>query len=202
MARLRTPKHVCSKCGKGFLKWQGFCSGCNAAGTIISAAPTPGSRETPERKRIRRRAKTTERDKARRMTLVDGPDPAFKHIASSTGRIGMITGIRVDAVSLNYVTEVKNRVLPKWLIDAWLLINQRAIDFNKNAVLHITPPNMKRDFILNSVKYRLDGMDIITETRHDDLIISERKLKLINEVINGGDSNVVRVRKIREILES
>lgn len=195
-------KFICSKCKTETFKFSGYCPSCKAAGTMKEqTTQATASRETPERRRIRRRAKTSERDIARRMTAVDGFDPAFKHIASSTGRIGMITGIRVDAVSQNYVTEAKNRVLPKWVGDAWLLINQRAIDFGKNALLHLDPPNIKRDFVLNGTKYRLDTMAVITQTRHESLIISERKLNLIKDVIESEDSNVIRVRKIKDILE-
>lgn len=195
-------KHACSKCGKTFLKWQGICSSCGAAGTINTLEPRAASTETPERKTIRRRWQTRERDKARRMTTVDGHDPAFKHIASSTGKVGMITGMRIDAVSMSYVTEIKNRVLPGWLNDAWLLINQRSIDFGKNALLHLDPPNKAKDFVLNGTKYKLGPMEVITETRHEDLIRIEKKLSAIENVIISGESNVVRIRKITDILES
>lgn len=195
-------KFICSKCKAETFKFAGYCPSCRSAGTMKEQPMSATvSRETPERRRIRRRAKTSERDIARRMTAVDGPDPAFKHIASSTGRIGMITGIRVDAVSRNYVTEAKNRVLPKWLGDAWILINQRAIDFGKNALLHLDPPNIKRDYILNGVKYRLDTMAVITQTRHESLIISEQKLSEVKDIAYTAESNVVKLRKIIEVLE-
>lgn len=200
--RANKKEYTCSRCKAKFAVFSGYCSQCGAAGTVSETSVTTVSRETPERKAIRRRWKTRERDKARRMTQADGHDPAFKHIASSTGKIGMITGIRVDAVSMNYVTEVKNRDLPKWINDAWLLINQRSIDFDKNALLHIDSPNRSKDFVLNGVKYRLSPMDIITETRHESLITSEKKLNAINEVMESGDSNVVKVRKIKDVLES
>lgn len=189
------PKHVCSACGLRYLKWQGFCT-CGQVGTINNIEPREPNRETARAKGIRRRAKNSERNIARRMTDIDGADPAFKHIASSTGRIGMITGIRVDAVSKNYVTEAKNRVLPKWLIDAWLLINQRSIDFSKNALLHLEPPNAPRDFVLNGMKYKLGTMAIITQDRHEDLIRAERLFLEIQAISQSSDSNVVKVRKI------
>jgi len=201
---VRAPKkeYTCSKCRAKFAKFSGFCPSCKSAGTLAETTLVTASRETPERKAIRRRWKTRERDKARRMTTVDGHDPAFKHIASSTGKIGMITNIRVDAVSMTYVTEVKNRDLPKWINDAWLLINQRAIDFGKNALLHMDPPNRVKDFPLNGTKYKLGAMDIITETRHEDLIIKEQKLNGVNEIIESKESNIIKVRKITDILGS
>jgi len=110
------------------------------------------------------------------MSRIDGPDPSYAKIASSTGRIGHITGIRVDAISRTYVTENKNRKLPGWFIDAWLLINQRAKDFNKNALLHIEPPNMPREMHINGQLEKLDTMAVITQTRHEDLIRAEKAL--------------------------
>lgn len=183
----------CTDCAAPHLKWQGFCSKCGKEGTVNEI---PGVRT-----RIRRRAKDSERSIAKRMVVADGPDPAFAKIASSTGRIGHITGLRVDTVSRNYFTEAKNRVLPKWLLDAWLLINQRAGDFDKHALLHLEPPNMPKDYKVNGVKRKLDTMALITQTRHESLIVSERQLKGIKEVMMGTESNLIKVRKIQEILQ-
>lgn len=126
------------------------------------------------------------------MLVVDGPDPAFKNIATSTGRIGHISGIRVDAVSKSYVTENKNRKVPTWMIDAWVLINQRAIDFNKNALLHVEPPNMPRDIVINGRTVKLDTMAIISQTRHEELIRTERAFKMAEEIFSQyPDSGVI-----------
>jgi len=148
-------------------------------------------RGTNEARRLRRRAKDSERGIARRMLNVDGPDPAFKNIASSTGRIGHISGIRVDAVSKSYVTENKNRKVPTWMVDAWLLINQRAHDFNKNALLHVEPPNAPRDFLLNGQTIKLDTMAIITQTRHEELIRNEKALQKAIEILDDFPTDLV-----------
>jgi len=168
--------------------WEGSCRSCGKAGTIFESTPKDAvvKRETDSARKIRRRAKDSERGIARRMLEADGPDQNFSKIASSTGRIGHITGIRVDAVSRNYFTENKNRKLPTWLVDAWLLINQRARDFDKHALLHVEPPNMPRDYVLNTVKYKLDNMAIITQPRHEQLILAERALyQMMTELEDG-----------------
>jgi hypothetical protein len=156
-----------------------------ASNTLSTAVPKPSSGGTAEARRLRRRAKDSERDIAKRMVAADGPDPAFRNIASSSGRIGFITGMRVDAISRNYVTENKNRKMPTWLIDAWVLINQRAVDFQKHALLHVDPPNMPRDFVIQGGRRKLDTLAIITQSRHEELILNEKMLNaLLHEISN------------------
>ena len=184
----RVDRFTCSECQSTFMVWEGSCRSCGKAGTIFESTPKDAvvKRETDSARKIRRRAKDSERGIARRMLEADGPDQNFSKIASSTGRIGHITGIRVDAVSRNYFTENKNRKLPTWLVDAWLLINQRARDFDKHALLHVEPPNMPRDYVLNTVKYKLDNMAIITQPRHEQLILAERALyQMMTELEDG-----------------
>lgn len=181
-------QYRCTTCDSLHIKWQGLCPKCGSGGTLIEEILVPATvkRETDAARKIRRRAKDSERDIARGMLEADGPDPNFSKIASSTGRIGHITGIRVDAVSKNYFTENKNRKVPSWMTAAWLLINQRARDFDKHALLHVEPPNMARDYVLNGVKYKLDTMAIITQPRHVELIRTERAFnELIKDLEDG-----------------
>jgi hypothetical protein len=197
-----------------YIKWNGSCyRGCKFSGTLEEVAvpntrpvrsrtrtvgtsngqntvnsigvPKPTGGGTAEARRLRRRAKDSERDIAKRMVAADGPDPAFRNIASSSGRIGFITGMRVDAISRSYVTENKNRKMPTWLIDAWVLINQRSVDFQKHALLHVDPPNMPRDFVIQGGKRKLDTLAIITQSRHEELISNEKILEaLLHEISN------------------
>ena len=170
----------CQNCDARYIKWIGVCKGCGQGGTLKEVNLLPVQvkpRATLSQKSLMRRSKTSERNIAKRMVAIDGPDPAFQHIATSTGRIGHITNIRVDAISKHYVTENKNRVLPAWLNDAWLLINQRAEDFNKHALLHLDPPNMPKTMPINGQQKKLDSMAVITQTRHEDLIQKERELE-------------------------
>ena len=183
--RTRVKKeYKCSVCGKIYLRWQGFCSGCKKAGTIEqkNVVVTP-SRATREQRTLIRRAKDSERGIARKMLEADGPDPVFQKIATSTGRIGHITGLRIDAISRTYTTENKNRKMPSWIIQAWVLINQRSIDFSKNALLHIDPPNMPKEVTVNGEKHPLGTMAIITQDRHEALIHHERALAAIIEIL-------------------
>jgi hypothetical protein len=176
----------CSSCSATQIKWEGTCRACGATATLEEVTLIDGpekKRETTAAKRLRRRAKDSERGIAKRMSAIDGPDPAFSNIASSTGRIGHITGIRVDAVSLNYVTENKNRKIPSWMAAAWILINQRATDFNKNALLHVDPPNLPKTIPVNGKQQKLDTLAIITQTRHEELIRKEKAVKMLLEIV-------------------
>lgn len=166
---------------------------------VILLPTTNKSTGTQEARKLRRRAKDSERGIAKRMLAVDGADPAFAKIASSTGRIGHITGIRVDAVSRSYVTENKNRKVPSWMVDAWVLINQRAEDFSKNALLHVEPPNMPRDMQINGVRKKVDTMAIITQTRHEELIRYEKAcnyLLSMLEHVTGADDVITEALNI------
>lgn len=179
-------KWVCAQCSAEHITWEGICRQCSGYATLKEVNPTPDkveSKESATARKLRRRAKDSERLIAKRMSAADGPDPAFEKIASSTGRIGHITGIRVDAVSLSYVTENKNRKIPTWMVKAWVLINQRAIDFNKNALLHIEPPNMPRSVKINGSSVKLDTMAVITQTRHEELIKTEKLFKTLLEIV-------------------
>lgn len=172
-------EYRCEECGARFIKWQGICS-CGKAGTLQEVLLMPMKTvktATPSQRSLMRRSKNSERNIAKRMVAADGVDPQYEKIATSTGRIGHITNIRVDAISLHYVTENKNRVLPSWLTGAWILINQRAEDFSKHALLHLDPPNMPKEYPINGMLKKLDSMAVITQTRHEELIIKERQLE-------------------------
>jgi hypothetical protein len=188
-------KWVCKQCNSEYIKWAGKCRACNAIGSIfVEEILPPRKKATPlqrqrmpvdPNRKLRRRAKDSERGIARRMLESDGIDPAFSKIASSTGRVGHITGMRIDAISRSYVTENKNRKVPTWLIDAWVLINQRGRDFSKHILLHVDPPNMPKEIQINGVKERLDTLSIITQSRHEELIVNERILsELLIEIAN------------------
>jgi hypothetical protein len=193
-------EYRCTNCNAVFIKWQGICPNCKLAGVIeefilIPAKVTP----TTSQRSLQRRSKRSERSIARRMQDVDGEAPEFARIASSTGRVGHITNLRIDAVSKNYVTENKNRVLPTWLIKAWILINQRSIDFNKHALLHIDPPNMPKTIPLNGKHEKLDTIALLGQTWHEELLIRDQKLRKI-ETILFGDPEIPSDKIIEELL--
>jgi hypothetical protein len=196
-------EYRCTVCDAKALKFSGYCPGCNKAGTMrehilipVKAKP----KATLSQKGLARRAKNSERGIASRMQAVDGADPVYRNVTSSTGRVGHISGMQIDAISKNYVIENKNRTLPMWMNKAWIQILQRARDFDKNPLLHIEPSNIAREYPVNGVKYKTDTMAIIPQSRHEDLIITERQVQQAREVIQSGDSNVVKVRKIMDIL--
>ena len=194
---------MCSFCAKKYLRWEGICSNCSKQGTVeeVTLLP-PKPRTTLSQRALGERAKRSERNIARTMTQVDGPDPAFSRIASSTGRTGHITQMQVDAVSRSYVTENKNRVMPTWLIKAWIIINSRAIDFHKEAFLHIEPPNMPKTILVNGKNEPLSTMAIISQKHHEQLVARDRALSEIESLVlmktNMGATMIVA--EITEIL--
>jgi len=194
-------KFVCSKCHGQQMVWEGKCRSCTSIGTLeeVNLTNVRQSTESTEQRRLRRRAKDSERGIAKRMVLADGADPSFANIASSTGRIGHITGIRVDAVSRTYVTENKNRKMPTWLIDAWVLINQRGEDFHKNVLLHVDPPNMPRDYLSQGVKKRLDTMAIIRQERHEELIRKERALAELESILFSDVTDEAKLQQAQKV---
>jgi hypothetical protein len=194
---------VCAKCETKYLAWQGICNDCGFGGTLEEKELIPSktvSKETPVRRKIRRRWKDSERGIARRMQDVDGADPMFSKITTSTGRVGAITHLQFDAVSKNYVTENKNVVLAKWIIDAWIQIQQRAIDFNKQPLLHFDPPNMPKTFPINGTKQKTETMAIITQSRHEDLIRCEQALTVALEALVANEDESYAVELIDNIL--
>lgn len=178
-------KFVCSKCHAEQIVWEGKCRSCTAIGTLeeVTLSTRKQSNATIDQRRLRRRAKDSERGIAKRMVASDGPDPSFSKIASSTGRIGHISGLRIDAVSRTYVTENKNRKMPTWFIAAWVLINQRGEDFNKHILLHIDPPNMPKEYLSQGLKKKLDTMAVIRQSRHEELIKKEKALGELEQIL-------------------
>jgi hypothetical protein len=195
-------KFVCSKCKAEQMVWEGRCRSCTAIGTLeevaINARRQP-SQSTADQRRLRRRAKDSERGIAKRMVAADGPDPSFSKIASSTGRIGHISGLRIDAVSRTYVTENKNRKMPTWLITAWVLLNQRGEDFQKNILLHVDPPNMPHEYQSQGLKKKLDTMAIIKQSRHEELIKKEKALGELEQILFSGVSNEAKLQQAQNV---
>jgi hypothetical protein len=190
-------EYKCSKCNKVFLKWQGICSSCGEGGSIqeVVLVPPP-PKATLSQKALNARSKRSERSIARRMQDIDGRDPEFSRLSTSTGRVGHLTHLRFDAISTTYTTENKNRILPLWLIKAWILISQRAVDFNKHALLHLDPPNLPKTVPLNGQQLKLDTMAVIGQTRHEYLIVRSRKLEMIENIVLGADATTDKTASI------
>jgi hypothetical protein len=195
-------EYICSNCSTLHLRWGGFCKNCKKQGTLeehVLIASKP--KATLSQHALGERAKRSERFIAKDTQSADGPDPNFKHIASSTGRVGHITALQFDAVSRSYVIENKNRVMPTWLIKAWVQINQRAVDFSKEAFLHIDPPNMPKTFLINGKNVALSTLAIITKVRHEHLIrrdkvLSEIETLVIYERDRGATTILLEIQKL------
>lgn len=111
------------------------------------------------------RSKQSERDLGHWLLDYNGHDPVFKHIASSTGRVGHITELQFDVVSKHYAAENKHVKVPKKLLGWWEQIVSIAEKHGKQPLLRLDPSN--------------DGkhpeLHIITKERHEHLLSLERK---------------------------
>lgn len=194
-------KWVCSNCNAEQIKWEGKCRQCEEIGTLqVVQLVEPKPRATQAQKSIMRRSKNAERTAATRMVAADGRDPQYDKIATSTGRVGHITNLQFDAISKTYVTEVKNRQLPGWLIKAWIQIQQRSLDFHKNALLYLEPPNAPKEFVLHTVKHKSDAMAVIRQDRHEELISKEKLVEMVDEVLLSDLTDTVMLYEIRALL--
>lgn len=119
-----------------------------------------------ENQRRLRRSKQSERDFGKYLLRHNGPDPVFKHIASSTGRVGQITDLQFDVVSRHYAGENKLVKVPKKVLEWWVQIVNIATKHGKQPILRIVPSN--------DGKY--PEMHIITSDRHAELLDKERAL--------------------------
>lgn len=122
--------------------------------------------------RIQRRAKQAERDAGHWMLEHDGPDPYWARVSSSTGRVGHITGLMFDIVSLHYCTEVKNIMLTQKLQGFWRQVQELAAKHGKDACLIIQPSNPLSGGTL--LKQKDMTWHVITAARHAELLEKER----------------------------
>lgn len=125
-----------------------------------------------EAQRRFRRSKESERDLGRWLLKHDGLTDHWKAIASSTGRVGQITGLQFDCVSDNYAAENKQVKLPATIFKWWLQINQIAQTHHKDALLRIEPTNEVKSII--GVPKGAASLHIITEERHAELLRKEK----------------------------
>ena len=118
-----------------------------------------------ENQRRLRRSKQSERDLGHWLLEHNGPDPNFKHIASSTGRVGQITDLQFDVVSKHYAAENKLVRVPKKLLGWWEQIVRISTKHNKQPLLRIVPSN----------EGKWPELHIITKERHEYLLDMEER---------------------------
>lgn len=125
----------------------------------------------PIQRRIRK-SKQSERDLGHWLEKHDGVDPRWVGIASSALRVGHITGLQFDCVSMTYVAENKQVKLPATILKWWLQINQIAVAQGKEALLRIEPTN---DVKILGIPKKPSSLHIITEDRHAELLKKEKE---------------------------
>jgi hypothetical protein len=131
----------------------------------------------PERNDIQRRlrrAKDWERQLGRWLLEHNGPDPRYRlggGLVTTTGRVGHITGLRFDVLSVSYTGEAKNEKVPAKWWKYWILICQKAVEEGKHPFLAIKPTNDDGQTIMGQPVPRLH---LISEQRHEELLDIER----------------------------
>lgn len=129
--------------------------------------------EGTDAKRRLRRAKDSERRLAKWLITNDGPDPKMmpgNGIVSETGRVGHVTALQFDALSLHYCAENKQEKVPATWWNYWLKIVTKSIDWGKTPLLRIEPTN--DDKYINGKP--VPNLHLITEERHKELLDYER----------------------------
>lgn len=135
---------------------------------LRKATPKTADAEALKEKRaLLRRAKRSERDFAKWLIEHDGPDPRYRHMTTSTGRIGHINQIRADCLSITYLGENKNEKVPARLAGWWQLICEKAIEWGKEPVLRWQPPNGSEFKVAGKP---LPEFHLITAERHAELL--------------------------------
>ena len=110
----------------------------------------------------------------------DGPDPVMhpgNGIVSETGRVGHVTAMQFDVISLHYSAENKNEKVPSTWWGYWKKIVEKARQWNKEPLLRIEPTNDDAKKFPNLV--------ILTEDRHAFLLRCE---KLAVEFMDGTEN--------------
>ena len=134
---------------------------------------TIGVPMTTETQRRLARSKESERKLGRFLLEHDGPDPRWRPgggLSSSTGRVGHITELQLDVISLHYGAENKQMIVPGILWGFWKKVVQRANEQGKTPLLRWEPTN--EDKYVEGVK--IPPMHIISEARHAELLGYER----------------------------
>src|SRR5688500_16557508 len=89
-----------------------------------------------------RRARESERTFGRWLLEHDGlPEPTWRAIMSSTGRVGHYYNLKFDCISKTYCGENKNVKLPPKILEWWTQIIEVSGEHGKEAVLRIEPSN-------------------------------------------------------------
>jgi hypothetical protein len=151
------------------------------------AKPVPSERgkakDAHKPRSVSQKWKTRERADSQWLRDHDGPDPMMVHVATSTGRLGHISYLGIDTSSLHYLGESKARTLPKWIVDAWIQINQKAVERQDRSPVLFMHPSGDNDtsFMCLGKSYRLPVMHIITPERHRFLLECER-------IVEGNDA--------------
>jgi hypothetical protein len=90
-------------------------------------------------------------------------------IVSETGRVGHVTALQFDAISLSYVAENKHERVPATWWSYWKKVVEKATEWRKEPLLRIEPTNDDKDGV--------PVLHLITERRHAELLLCEQKLR-------------------------
>lgn len=126
-----------------------------------------------------KRSKQSERDLGHWLLKHDGlTDPKWLGIASSTGRVGHLTGLQFDCISDHYTAENKQVKMPATMLKWWIQITQIAATHGKDALLRIEPTN---DVKIMGAPKKISSLHIITEERHAELLRKEKEYDEVAE---------------------
>jgi hypothetical protein len=124
-----------------------------------------------------RRAKDSERRFGKWLLLHNGPDPRYQlggGVVTTTGRVGHITGLQFDILSLDYTGENKNEKVPATWWNYWTKVFAKSIEEGKHPCIRIEPTNDAARTVLGR---KVPNLHLISEERHAELLDIERSVR-------------------------
>jgi len=133
--------------------------------------PKPAPREKKHNPRWKRR----EQNVARRMQEVEGrAADLLGRLATNIGRVGHLSELQFDTVTARTCVEVKDRKLPGWLNDAWIQIQQVALEHKRRACLVLFPQPDTFSWLQH--EHRNSPLYCVTRQTYEHLAAQERLL--------------------------
>ena len=111
-------------------------------------------------------------------------DPTYRHLVTSTGRVGHLSPLQHDLTNAMYAGEVKEWHIRQDLVDAYVQILQIAATRHRKPVLVLYVKN-QTEYTHEGKVIKLPGMHIIPEWRHLELIDAEKERDILRAQFGG-----------------
>lgn len=165
--------------------------------TAMSKEPNEVSRA---KKALLRRAKSAERERARWTILHDGPDPKYRGLTTSTGRVGHVTALQFDILSRSYCGEVKNARLSAGLAKAWALVLSQPIAGEVTMPLNVAVARIWQQVAQVSEDWRKEPLLIWKPSNADKFKVFGKPLPDLHVITEGRHAELLKKEQIADAL--